>query len=726
MTTTFSKINVETSVYQIIHAVEAKFGREISGSILSILDNLDDVLTERSLILLSSDIVDKYVEDVLWSNVAAQIYIKFFVKSHIKPTFSENIKQAGKAIKPMYQKFISDNASQLDKMIDESLDLNVTWLSIGIMCKTYLLSDKIGDEIIPREIPQYLWLRVAIQSAYPNLKKIKKRYLRYAKCEYTQASPSIFNACLLKNGLTSCFLSVISDNIESIADFYSQIALVSARGGGLGYSMGDIRHSKITNAGESKGIVKLAQTHAQIFEYIVQGGKRKGSGTPYLPCWHVDVEKFIALPTQGPAEQRIHTGMTFGLWVSDLFFERVQKDENWSLFCPNEARGLTEVFGDEFKTTYEYYERQGKASKVIKARDLQRQILLTWIEKGFPYVMAKDAINRKTNQSALGTVKCSNLCVSGDTKILTRTDGYIPIENACGRKVEIWNGREWSSLTPFKTSEDAKLRKISFSNGCSIKCTPDHTFYIQKTYSKCSVEKVEARKLSVGDKLEKWELPDVDDFSVEKDEEYFPHPYTHGFFTGDGTVSKRGVKYIWLYTINPEKCKLLEELKYVSYTTGCNDKLAVRLVDEILPKFEVPVKCSKEVKLLWFAGYCDADGTISRNGTNESLQIACIEKKFLQNVLLMLHTLGIEGKITKSRDVCRQLMPDGRGGQKEYDCKKLYRLLITSTQLQKLMILGFAPKRLKVETQNSSERCKTFCQSHIYKNYRKWVDVLCN
>ena len=265
------------------------------------------------------------------------------------------------------------------------------------------------------------------------------------------------------------------------------------------------------------------------------------------------------------------------------------------------------------------------------------------------------------------------------------------------RKVKVWNGEEWSKVTVKQTGTDQELVAVKLSNGETLKCTPYHKFYIQQSYhSKTPVEK-RANELKPDDKLiaRKWDLPSS--IKYRKSEE-FKYAYTHGLFCGDGTTYdnySKTEKYPKLYLYG-EKKKLLEHVDYQSYTENVKqDRYDILLPKDMAKKFVVPINASLDDRLRWFEGYCDTDGTIAINGTNESVQIGSTEKEFLLNVRLMLQTLGVETKITKNKDARKEMMPDGHGGMKEYDCKATYRLLLSSYELYHLTTLGFSPKRLK-------------------------------
>lgn len=221
----------------------------------------------------------------------------------------------------------------------------------------------------------------------------------------------------------------------------------------------------------------------------------------YLELWHADIEDFLELRKNGGKEEMRARDLFYAMWLNDLFFERVEKDQDWSLFCPNECPGLSEVYGEEFVKLYKRYESEGRARKVIKAQDLYMQIIVSQIETGLPYMVSKDRVNQHNNQSNLGTIKCSNLCVSGDTFILT-DKGQIPIKELVDQEVNLWNGEEWSKSLVRQTGIDQEMLKVTFSNGVELKCTPYHKFHLLDGTIK------DAQQLSINDTLIKYNLPE--------------------------------------------------------------------------------------------------------------------------------------------------------------------------------------------------------------------------
>lgn len=236
------------------------------------------------------------------------------------------------------------------------------------------------------------------------------------------------------------------------------------------------------------------------------GGKRKGAFAIYLEPWHADVEAFLDLKKNNGAEEARARDLFYGLWIPDLFMKRVESNGQWSLFCPNEAPGLSECWGEAFEALYENYEREGtRARKVMPARTLWQAIIESQIETGQPYLLHKDACNRKSNQQNLGTIKSSNLCVAGDTFILTQEYGEVRIQSVVDRELHVWNGQEWSKTTIKQTSSGAKLMRVNFDNGSELFCTQYHKFYVLTDHDLPGV--TQAQHLRPNMELVRWHLP---------------------------------------------------------------------------------------------------------------------------------------------------------------------------------------------------------------------------
>ena len=440
------------------------------------------------------------------------------------------------------------------------------------------------------------------------------------------------------------------------------------------------------------------------------GGKRNGSFAMYLEPWHADVEDFLRLKLNTGSEEERCRDLFYGLWIPDLFMERVEKNTHWTLFCPSEAPGLSDVYGDEFKALYERYEAEGRGRKQVEAQKLWFKVLDSQIETGTPYLLYKDAANMKSNQKNVGTIKSSNLCVAPETYVLT-DKGQIPIVELAGQEVNVWNGDKWSTTTVMKTGEQQKLITVYLSNGAQITCTPYHKFIVRSGYtdhvSIKDATRVEAGILTKGMKLAKYNIQVIQG-DIKND---IPHAYTHGFFCGDGTYhhnpSGHRTNGVSLYGVKKDLIPYLA-IRSSSYKEDAMGRINTMLPNDLADKYIVPLNASITCRLQWLSGLLDADGCVARNGTNEALQIASIHLEFLDRVRLMLQTLGVQCKVTLSQNERKTFMPDGKGGRKEYDCKPLWRILISSSAVYLLQVLGLSCHRLQIKGDEPQRNAEQF------------------
>lgn len=404
----------------------------------------------------------------------------------------------------------------------------------------------------------------------------------------------------------------------------------------------------------------------------------------YAEPWHCDVFDFLEAKRNHGDEEYRARDLFYALWVPDLFMRRVEADGVWSLMCPDQCKGLPDVWGERFDELYQRYEAEGRFVRQVKAQELWFQILQSQIETGTPYMLFKDACNAKSNQQNLGTIKSSNLCVAPETVVLT-SEGYHRIEDLAGRKVEVWNGHEFSKTVVLKTGEDQELVKVTLSNGLELRCTPYHKFFVRAdAYHNKKASTLEAQKLKPGMRLEKVDFP-----VIEGGDNTFLHAYTHGFFCGDGTYGS--------------KKKLLVPHLDIRSTSGKEDatgRLNCSLPHDMPPKFSVPFNTPLQTRLEWFAGLCDADGTVC----NETLQISSVDTKFLRNVVLLLQTMGVDAKISLMNCEGERMMPDGRGGRALYKTQDVYRVLVRNNSVNRLLELGFQTRRLQLTGTHQPQR----------------------
>ncbi|MCZ8023402.1 MAG: ribonucleoside-diphosphate reductase subunit alpha [Cyclobacteriaceae bacterium] len=336
-----------------------------------------------------------------FSNTMKRLY------TYVDPKTGENAPLVSKET----WRIVQANAAELDEAIIYDRDFSYDYFGFKTLERSYLM--KVDGKTVER--PQHLLLRVAVGIHGEDIPAAIETYNLMSEKWFTHATPTLFNAGTPKPQLSSCFLLTMQeDSIDGIYDTLKQCAKISQSAGGIGLSIHNIRakgsYIKGTG-GTSNGIVPMLRNFDMTARYVDQGGgKRKGSFAVYLEPWHADIFEFLDLKKNHGKEEMRARDLFYALWIPDLFMKRVENNENWSLFDPNEAPGLHEVYGEEFEKLYEKYEKEGKARRTVKAQDLWFEVLESQIETGTPYMLYKDAANKKSNQKNLGTIKSSNLC----------------------------------------------------------------------------------------------------------------------------------------------------------------------------------------------------------------------------------------------------------------------------------------------------------------------------
>jgi ribonucleoside-diphosphate reductase alpha subunit len=308
-------------------------------------------------------------------------------------------------------RIIQKYKDRLDAAIIYDRDYEFDYFGFKTLERSYLL--RMDRKIVER--PQQLFLRVSVGIHGEDIDAAIETYNLMSEKWFIHATPTLFNAGTPKPQLSSCFLlSVTDDSISGIFETLSRCAKISQSAGGIGLSIHNVRatgsYIKGTG-GQSNGIIPMLKVFNDTARYVDQGGgKRKGAFAMYLEPWHADIFEFLDLKKNHGKEEMRARDLFYALWVPDLFMERVKDDKQWSLFCPNEAQKLFDTYGGEFEALYHQYEREGKARKQVPARELWNKILESQIETGTPYILYKDAANKKSNQKNLGTIRSSNLC----------------------------------------------------------------------------------------------------------------------------------------------------------------------------------------------------------------------------------------------------------------------------------------------------------------------------
>lgn len=314
-------------------------------------------------------------------------------------------------ISDRFYKLVMSNREAFDKIIVPARDFDLSYFGLKTLQKSYLLH----RDTVVSETPQYLFLRVAIEIHEHDISKVSETYNLLSERYFIHASPTLFNAGNKYNFLSSCFLIAMEDDsIDGIYKTLYKTALISKASGGIGLHVHNIRASGSfisSSNGMSSGLVPMLRVFNNTARYVDQGGnKRPGAFAIYLEPWHSDVFEFLDLRKNHGKEEMRARDLFYGLWIPDLFMKRVKEDGEWSLFSPDQAPGLSDVYGEKFESLYQKYENENIAVRTVKAQKLWLAILESQIETGGPFMLYKDACNKKSNQKNLGTIKSSNLC----------------------------------------------------------------------------------------------------------------------------------------------------------------------------------------------------------------------------------------------------------------------------------------------------------------------------
>lgn len=567
-------------------------------------------------------------------------------------------------------KFVEYYKEQINECINYSRDYNFEYFGILTLKKSYLLKNINENRNIILERPQHLYMRVAIgiHLCYTNdegklndpydIHDVLNTYDLLSQGYYSHATPTLFNAGTNTPSLSSCFLLNIDDNLNHIYKTLSDTAKISKWSGGIGICSTNIRSKgSLINGtnGVADGLVPMLKVFNDSACYVNQGGgKRKGSTAIYIEPWHSDISEFLDLKKPIGDEMLRARDLFLALWIPDIFMMRLNKSIStgqniyWSLFCPNECPLLAQTYGEEFTKCYIEYENKKKYRKQISIQDLWRHILEIQMESGMPYIMYKDHVNRKCNENNLGIIKSSNLCVHGDTLVLT-DQGYEKIEDLAGMHVNIWNDGEFSESLVAQTGENQELLKITTTDGCELQCTYYHKFKIISGSQNKYTKEIEAQDLKIGDALIKCNFPTINGDSNND----MLYPYTNGLYSGEKNINQ--------------------------------------------DKFDVPhTNSSLQCKLQWLAGYMDTNGIICENENAICIQITCIHKEFLMKVKLLCNTLGTNPRIM---DPIKSDL---------YNCKTIWKLLFNTSDTYYLYNnLQLPTKRLIF---NSNKPSKDICK----------------
>ena len=414
-----------------------------------------------------------------------------------------------------FYKFVKKNQKEIEKHIDYSRDYLLDFFSFKTLEKGYLMK----CDGVTVERPQDMFMRVSIflhmnPKAWKSkeaLAKVFESYDMMSQKYFTHATPTLFNAGSQRPQMASCYLLGTEDSLSGICKTATDCATISKWSGGIGFHFSNWRSKgaliRGTN-GQSNGVIPFLRIFNDVARAFNQGGKRNGSFAAYIEPHHPDILSFLELKRNHGDENLRARDLFLALWISDLFMKRVKEDGIWSVFDPDSCPGLTDAYGDDYEKLYKEYEAKELYTKQYPAREVWKAIYTSQKESGVPYILYKDSVNRSNSQKNLGTIKSSNLCVTGNTLIPIRIRNEIRLEridtliHKNNGKHKVWNGVEWSEAQFAQTSESSKIVRVRLESETdrynSIDCTLYHKFYIDDQ----GTEKlVTARDLTIGTKL---------------------------------------------------------------------------------------------------------------------------------------------------------------------------------------------------------------------------------
>jgi len=699
----------------------------------------DMITTEEIQQTLIKTAVDKIdIDRPHWTFVASRLFLYdiyhkatgFSGYNHLRDYLTHGEKE-GRIVLGLKEQYDLDD---LNDYIKPQRDLQFNYLGIRTLYDRYLIKDKSGK---PIELPQQLFMSVAMflaQNEFDSQTWAKKFYDILSKFEVMAATPTLSNARTPRHQLSSCYIGSTPDNIEGIFDGYKEMALLSKFGGGIGWDWSLVRGMGSYIDGHKHaagGIVPFLKIANDIAVAVDQLGTRKGAIAVYIEPWHIDVRDFLDLKKNSGEERRRAHDLFPALWLNNLFMQRVENDETWTLFDPYEVSELTTLYGEEFEARYvELESNESLIKEVISAKVLWKMILRSYFETGNPFLAFKDAANEANPNKHSGVIRSSNLCVTGDTRLHTQfglvqakdlEENYETITASYdyrtdGEASALGVGRA-QALKMYKTKENAEIYKVKTKDGYSVKSTLWHEYYISDGKK---VEKKSLQEIKVGDKL-----------LIQSEEGQFGEEgnydlgFLMGMVAGDGTFSykkekQHSIVHIDLYnedmnlgykihkqianTINtyypmlenaPKQSfenaypKAIQQTKNSQKLRFSNIRLG-RVLDELFDfnaqtKLQVPeliFKGSKETVKGYLQGLFIADGTINILQNNSvptfAIQLASIQKSFLEEIQMLLSNFGIRSKITQMREEQEEAFSYTTINNEErtYVSKALYRLNI--------------------------------------------------
>lgn len=696
-----------------------------------VLETVKSLPIEVSSRELQNALIKVCVEKKDWphSLMAGKLYSSMLQKDlygYTMPTVREICKKLAKLGLMKSLDYSYAEYEEIEKLIKHDRDFNMAHFQIEYILNKYSIQNKKTKQFF--ETPQYTYMRMALALAEDEPKSerlihIKNWYNHFSLGRINAPTPNYNNLGTNHNGYSSCCLYTTKDTASSLAigdHIAYTMTYMSAGIGGLinTRTLGDpIKNGLFLHQGKKpylKAVAGAVNANKQ--------GSRGGACTQYYSGFDPEANVIAQLQNPRSTEANRNRDIHFSVITNRLFAKKVATNQDIFTFTSFSAPDLFQKMfsGDQegFEELYNQYEANPLFEKrYVNARQFIISAIQQSYEVGTHYLTFIDEINRHT--PFVEPIYTSNLCVAPETKVLT-DKGYIKISALRDRAVNIWNGFEWSKVLVKKTNDRVRLLKIITDSGHELECTEYHKFHIQEGYTgKGRIIQVEAKDLKEGMSLIKHEVPIIKGY-LDLDKAYI-----NGFYSGDGCLTEQGQR-IYLYN---DKRSLKNEFYDCGVWTIQDEYNRIYThYKDLKDKFFVPdASYSMDSRLQWLCGYADSDGCIYRNKDNQQLVLISTNKKFLVEVSYMLQTMGVNPKIKIFSNAGYKKMPTHREDipYKEYYCNEAYRLIIQSTDLQKLLALGANFKRLSVTKHSPKRDARKFVRISSILDEGRYDETYC-
>lgn len=614
----------------------------------------------------------------------------------------------------------------IETFIDHSKDFRVAHFELHQVRHKYSLRNKLTNR--EYETQQFVFMRMAMALAEDEpletrLQEVRNFYEEFSEKRINAPTPNYVNLGTPLFGLASCCLYKTLDSAASLAVGDHIAYTMTYMSAGIGGNITTRNLGEAVRGGviEHQGRLPYYRSVDGAIHANLQNG-RGGAGTFFYEIFNREAATIARLKNPMSTTEKQIKGLDYAFMSNKFYARKAAKGEDVFTFSVKSAPDLYDAFytgdNDAFETLYnQYLEDDNFEKEWVSARELVTTAMSESYEVGQHYLFFVDEVNRHTPFKE--PIYSSNLCVAPETLVLTDR-GYLPIASMAGQVVRVWNGKGFSEAPVEKTGESQRLIKVVTDSGQEIECTPYHKFYIFNGYGKEYLE-VRAGELKEGDKLAKFDLPVVGGY------QNMPEAYLNGFFTGDGSHVGNAAK-IYLYH---DKMKLAHLPEFAGggnwYYEGLTHRM-YKMHNGLFPKFTVPNSdVTVNSRLQWLAGYADADGCIYRNGPNQQLVLASINRDFLKDTQLMLQTLGVSAKVKLglAEGISKLPLNDGSGDYGDYETKSLWRLIVTSNDLQHLLQMGLKFNRLEVVKHTPQRDAKQFVKVEGVVDEGRVSDTYC-